>query len=120
MSLQKRHIFTASLPKKLAVTLLLAITAAGAYATLGDGRVKTNGTRHSLLTGKAVSSRTNFSLRSGYVYRGSQVINQQTPHYTNLNTTISYQNGRTTYTVPLRKKMIMDKVTFNPNAQTRR
>lgn len=106
--------------KKLAVTLLLAATGAVAFATLGDGRVKTGGTRTSLLTDKSTTSRTGFSLRSGYSFRGSQVINTQTPHYTTLNTTISYNNGRTTYTVPMRKKLMQDKVTFNPNAQTRR
>jgi hypothetical protein len=120
MSHQPRHMFQRNSYKKLAVTLLLAVITAGAFATLGDGRVKTGGDHRSLLTDKVTNTRTNFSLRSGYSFRGSQVINTQTPHYTNLNTTISYNNGRTTYTVPMRKKLMQDKVTFNPNAQTRR
>ena len=119
MSLKPVNIFTTNLRKKLAVTLLLAASAFGAFATLGDGRVKTGGNHSSLLTDKATTGRTNFSLRSGYAFRGTQVINTQTPRYTNLNTTITYQNGRTTYTVPTRKKLMADKVTFNPNAQTR-
>jgi hypothetical protein len=60
-----------------------------------------------------------FSLKSGYTYRGSHVINSKNQKYINLNTVVSYQRGHTTYVLPMKKKVILDKVTFNPNASTR-
>ncbi len=39
--------------------------------------------------------------------------------YINLNTVITYQKGNTTYIMPLKKKVLLDKITFNPNPATR-
>lgn len=74
-----------------------------------------------MLSGKSQSANGSFSLRSGYTYRGSAVIDlKQEKKYINLNTVITYQQGNTTYTIPLKKKVILnDRVTFNPNAATR-
>jgi hypothetical protein len=109
------------LRRKLAVMLLVAISAIGAYAALGDGRAKPGNPRKSLLSDRPVSSPGTFSLRSGYSYRGNQVINTNNKRYMTVNTTVTIQKGRTAYTVPLQKKMLLDnKVTFNPNAATRR
>lgn len=107
------------LRKKLAVVVLITLSAAGAFATLGDGKTKTSKSKSSLLSDKTVVSKGTLSLRSGYNYRGSQVLNTKTPKYINLNTPVTYQKGHTTYTVPLKKKVVLDKVTFNPNAATR-
>jgi len=104
--------------RKFAVILLLAISAA-AFATLGDGKVKSNMKRKSLLSDKSASITENFSLKSGYNFRGSQVINTQSERYLNLNTVVTYQKGQTTYVLPLKKKVMLDKVTFNPNAASR-
>jgi hypothetical protein len=108
-----------TLRKHVTVVLLLTISAVGAFAALGDGKIKSDKPSASLLTKKSTLAKGFFSLRSGYSYRGSQVINTQNPRYVNLNTTITYQKGHTTYIVPLRKKIVMDKITFNPNAATR-
>ncbi len=96
--------------RKLAVLLLIAVSAAASFATLGDGKKKSSSTKSSLL-----SSRTTkpgfFSLKSGYTYRGNQVINSQTQNkYISLNTTVTYQKGNTTYIVPLKKKVILNNV----------
>src|SRR5258706_3704308 len=107
------------LHKPITVLLLLTITAAGAFGALGDGKVKSDKVRTSLLSNKSSQAKGSFSLRSGYSYRGNQVISIENPRYFNLNTTITYQKGHTTYIVPLRKKIVMDKITFNPNAVTR-
>ena len=98
--------------KIAAIFLLIAISTAGAYATLGEGNGKKEKPR-SLLTNK-MSLRTGaFSLRSGYSYRGKQVINFDDTKYINLNTVITYQQGHTTYVLPLKKKVSVNLTTQN-------
>jgi hypothetical protein len=100
--------------------LMLAITAFGAFATLGDGSVKKNKSSRPLLSVKKSVKPGLFSLQSGYTFRGNQVINTEEDKYLNLNTFVTYQQGRTTYIMPLKKKVILNgKITFNPNAATR-
>lgn len=99
------------LGRKLAVVLLVTVSAAGAFATLGDGKKKAS-TRpnSSLLSGKS-SSNGFFTLKSGYSYKGSQVLNNETDKkYFSLNTVVTVQHGNTTYVVPLKKKAVLDKV----------
>ena len=91
----------------------------GAFATLGEGNSKDKSSRNKKLTlsGKKPNMPGTFSLRSGYSFRGNQVIDlNEENKYINLNTVITYQQGNTTYTIPLKKKVILNKVTFNPNA----
>jgi hypothetical protein len=109
------------LGRKIAVIILLAVTALGSFATLGDGKVKgTRPVKKSLLSTKTALKPGSFSLRSGYNFRGAQVINTEDNSYINLNTLVTYQNGRTTYIIPLKKKVLLnDKIVFNPNASTR-
>lgn len=106
--------------KKLAILLVLAVTAFGAFATLGDGNVKKSKSNKSLLSVKTSLKPGFFSLQSGYNFRGSQVINTDEKKYINLNTLATYQQGRTTYIMPMKKKVALNgKITFNPNASTR-
>ena len=97
--------------RKLAVILVVAGSAATAFATLGDGKKKSDMPKASLLTSK-VSKPGSFSLRSGYSYRGNSVLNtkESEKKYINLNTTVTYQRGNTTYIVPLKKKVILNNV----------
>jgi hypothetical protein len=94
--------------RTLAVIALISLTTVAAFATLGDGRVKKSKTNQSLLTNKATT--TSFSLRSGYNFRGSQVINTQAKSFVSLNTVLTYQKGNTTYIVPLKKKVLLPTV----------
>jgi len=88
---------------------------------LGDGKARdTKPAKKSLLSLKSSMRPGSFSLKSGYTYRGSQVMKAQDQQYINLNTPVSYQTGHTTYIVPLKKKVLNDKVVFNPNASSRR
>lgn len=106
--------------RKAALLLLLGISA-GAFASLGDGKKKdskTPGT--SLLSIKKNISEGAFTLKSGFKYRDFKVAGPTTENYINLNTVITYQKGNTTYIVPLKKKVWMDKLTFNPNESTRK
>jgi hypothetical protein len=105
--------------RKLAVILLLAVSAVTAFATLGDGKWGNIKPKRSLLSDRN-SFTGNFSLKSGYTFRGSQVINTQNERYINLNTVVTYQKGHTTYILPLKKKVMLDKINFNPNIATRR
>ena len=107
--------------RKLAVLILLCVSAAGAFATLGDGK-KSEGPRNSLLSTKLTTNPGSFSLRSGYSYRGSQVFNANgEKKYIRLNTVVTMQKGNTTYIVPLKKKVILENVKIEiGNRQLRR
>lgn len=106
--------------RKLAVIALLAISAVGAFATLGEGRAnKIKNPNKSLLSKRTPLAPGTFSLKSGYSFRGDQVISFENERYINLNSVVTYQKGNTTYIVPIKKKVLLDKITFNPNAATR-
>jgi len=107
--------------KKVAMlATLAAVTTVGAFATLGDGKSKNGKSSRPLLSVKTTVNPGLFSLQSGYRFRGNQVINTEEDKYLNLNTFVTYQQGRTTYIMPLKKKVILNgKITFNPNAATR-
>jgi hypothetical protein len=114
------HILISS-GRKLLVLLIMGSLTLGAFATLGDGKSGKDKSRK-LLSTRTSAKPGSFSLGSGYNFRGKQVINfQETPNtYINLNTVVTYQKGHTTYTIPLKKKVILNnKVTFNPNAASR-
>lgn len=92
--------------RKLAVLFLIATSAIASFATLGDGN-KSEGPKKSLLSSRTTNKQGGFSLRSGYTFRGNQVINN-TPvdkRYIRLNTTVTMQKGKTTYVVALKKKV---------------
>ena len=116
-----------SIPKMLCsravMVLFLAVATAGAFATSGDGRARSDnpGKTSSLLSIKTSYRSGSFSLSPRYNFRGSQVMSNKEPGYINLsNTQVSYQTGHTTYTVSLKKRTLNDKIVFNPNATTRR
>jgi hypothetical protein len=107
--------------RKLSVILLVAVSAVASFATLGDGKTKSDSPKKSLLSSRTTKPGS-FSLRSGYTYRGTQIINPQTQKkYISLNTTVTYQKGNTTYIVPLKKKVILNNVKIElGNRQLRR
>jgi hypothetical protein len=85
----------------------------GAFATLGDGKGKPR--QKNLLTKPViVVNPGTFSLKSNYDFRGNHIFNEEKSNYLLLNTTLTYQRGNTTYIVPLKKKLILDKIKFNP------
>ena len=101
--------FIISLGKKVAVLTLITATALAAFASLGDGKSK--GKKASLLNNKSTGTPGKFSLKSGYQYRGSQVINQQkTNEYVTLNSIVTYQKGNLTYILPLQTKVNTQKI----------
>ena len=104
------------LGRKIAVIALIAGSTIAAFATLGDGNKKTGpGTSakgKSILSNKTRVS-DNFSLRSGYEFRGNQVMNTRNQKFVNLQTTLTYRKGGTNYILPVQKKVFLDKVVFN-------
>ena len=100
------------------ITAVLISASVAAFATLGDGS-KDKGKRttpKNLLSIKPYPYNfKSFSLRSGYNYRGSTVFNNAPQHkYIVLNTVVTYEKGNTTYILPLKKKVLLDKIKFNP------
>jgi len=93
--------------RRFSAMFLLAASAMSAFAILGDkGRTPRN---RSLLSNQSlVVNSTSFSLKSHYNYRGSQIIDPvRASQYIDLNTTITFQKGNTTYVVPLKKKIFV-------------
>jgi hypothetical protein len=109
------------LSRKLTVIVLLFVSVV-AYATLGDGRSKSTLPKSSMLSNKTSLKPGSFSLKSGYNYRGSQVINNNGERkFIRLNTVITVQKGNITYIVPLKKKAMLDNVKIDiSNRQLRR
>ncbi|MCW3074873.1 MAG: hypothetical protein JWP69_1942 [Flaviaesturariibacter sp.] len=105
------------LKRKLATAVLITVSAA-AFATLGDGSSKKFNVRtdHSkLLSYKPAPAYKTFSLKSGYNYRGNNILsNTSTNRFIMLNTVVTYQKGNATYILPLKKKVFLDKVKFTP------
>jgi hypothetical protein len=107
MNHPKFHIVRRIIGKKLAVLFLIAATGVASFATLGDGnKNNANSPRRTLLSSKTSNKQGNFTLRSGYNFRGSQVITTQTQkRFIRLNTTATIQKGNMTYIVPLKKNV---------------
>jgi hypothetical protein len=102
-----QNIFKLVLTRKL-VTLFLIGLSVVAFASLGDG--KTKGKKSSLLNSKPTITPGKFTLKSGYQYRGSQIINQQTQNSTfTRNSLVTYQKGNMTYILPV-KTVIPQKI----------
>ncbi len=99
------------LARKLSVIVLLMVSAVAAFATLGDGKTKSSATNRSLLSGRSYNQGV-FSLKSGYHFRGDKVIIND-KQYININTTVTLRKGNITYTVPLKKSVLFNKVKFN-------
>jgi hypothetical protein len=100
-------IFKLVLTRKLATLFLIALSFA-AFATLGDGKSK--GKKSSLLNSKPTITPGKFTMKSGYQYRGSQIINQQNQNNTfTRNSLVTYQKGNMTYILPV-KTVIPQKI----------
>ena len=98
------------LRRKTAVVVLLAGSAVYSFAIkpiLGDDKGK-NANR-SLLQNKQSAIPNHFSIKSNYNYRGKQIMNNDKPQpYININTVVTFQKGKITYIVPLKKKLYIN------------
>jgi hypothetical protein len=98
------------LRRKLATAVCVTASLA-AFATLGDGG-KNN--HKNLLTYRNTAAYHSFTLKSGYNYRGNNILSTH-PQSVMLNTVVTYQKGNATYILPLKKKILLDsKVKITP------
>ncbi len=107
------------LKRKIATAALITVSIAS-FATLGDGgkkNIPAFNHQKNLLTAKSYPNNfKSFSLKSGYNYRGNNFLDMANDKskYIMLNTVITYQKGNSTYILPLKKKVLLDKIKFNP------
>jgi hypothetical protein len=102
--------------RKAATIFMVTASAIGSFAALGDGKIKGTEKGKTLNSAKKGYANTNFSLKSNYQYRGSQILNEHNEEsFIMLNTNITLQKGNTTYIMPLKKKVIFENVKFSLN-----
>lgn len=108
----KRNIFLRLVNRKVITLTLLSFLAAGAFATLGDGSSNKKSKAVNILSDRSIIVKHNgFSLKSGYNYRGNNVINPvRQDVYINLNTVATYQKGNRTYILPIKSKVLLNNV----------
>jgi hypothetical protein len=95
---------------KLSVLILMTASVIGASATMGIYSSGKNSDRPKtrLLAPQSALKPGTFSLKSGYAFRGGQLISSATPVVINLTGRATYQVGNTAYTVPLNKQLILN------------
>lgn len=107
----KRTILMQILTRKAITLVLLSFFAAGAFATLGDGSAKKSKDKNILSDRSITIKHGGFSLKSGYNYRGNNVINPVSQDvYINLNTIATFQKGNRTYILPIKSKILLNNV----------
>ncbi len=97
--------------KKWIAIMALSLLAVGAFATLGEGNKRTShpGNGLGLLSSRSLIKPGYFSLRSGYDFRGSNVISTEKKYFS-LTTMVNVQKGKTSYVIPLKKKVLIDNI----------
>ena len=103
------------LRRKIATVLLISASVA-AFATLGDdsGKKSKKNSSSVLLPYNA----KNFSLRSNYNYKSNNLFSQpEKKNFIMLNPVATYQNGNSTYVLPLKKMPFSGKIKFTSTPQ---
>jgi len=96
--------------KRKLVTAVLITASVAAFATLGDDGGK-KGTKITNTDTKL----SNLSLRTHYNYKSNNLFNpSKSRKFIMLNTVVTYQKGNATYILPLKKKVLLDKIKINP------
>lgn len=107
---------TTEIVRKKLVTALFVVASLAAFATLGDGGEKRLQQSKSLLSARpGFHNFKDFTLKSTYNWRGNTVFNNNHEvKYMTVNNVISYQKGNSTYILPMKRKVILDKIKFGP------
>ena len=95
--------------RKLATAVLVTVSVAAFATYIDDGGKKSRTSAPERLSAKTFSLRTYH-----YGTNNSFNLNNKPSRYIMLNTVVTYQKGNATYILPLKKKVILDKIKFNP------
>jgi hypothetical protein len=110
--------------RSLIFTITLSLTLFSglyAYATLGEGRRKAAKKKGVVrLSNRTENAPGTFSLRSGYLYRGSSVLRVEDKSTIRINTVVSLQKGNNVYSMPLKKEVLLNKVKLSIGNQSLR
>jgi hypothetical protein len=99
------------LVKRKLATAVLVTAYLAAFATLGDD----GGKKGAKSLSSELNTKISFSLRTPYNYKSNSLFSPTKPQkFIMLNTAITYQKGNATYILPLKKKVLLDKIKFNP------
>ena len=94
-------------------TILFAaamIVALAGNASLGLGKKRSSLGSKKILSAKVTGFNGNFSLKSGYSFRGSNIIETKIPRVIELNTEVTAKKGNLTLTTPLRKQVLVNSI----------
>ena len=106
-----------NLSKKITTVVFVSLSLA-AFATLGEGGRKSTHNSNLLSLKTNTQKYKGFSLRSGYNFRGNNILNApKEEKFILLNTNVTYQKGNATYILPMKKKVLLDKIQFGPSLQ---
>ena len=102
--------------KRKLVTALFIAASLVTFAALGDGKGggKASHQKSLLSAKKNPYDFKTFSLKSRYNFRGNTIVNLSQDRYLTLNTIATYQKGNTTYILPMKKKVLLERIKFNP------
>ncbi len=101
-------------------TLVLVTASFAAFATLGEGGKKNAPRSHrNLLSARSASiNYKNFTIRSGYNYRGRTLLHTASAgnNYIMLNNVIMVEKGNQAYILPMKRKVLLERINFKPAA----
>lgn len=104
--MKKNPTVTRFLIRKLATVMLVSASIA-AFATLGDG----GGKRKCSLLVTNYSDFTHFTLRPSYFLNiNNNPLNVKSERFVLMNTVVTYQRGNATYILPMKRKVVLDKI----------
>jgi hypothetical protein len=96
--------------KRNLATAVLVTASLAAFATFVDD----GGKKGTKISSPDFTVR-NFSLRTTYNYKSNNLFtSSKSPKFIMLNTVVTYQKGNATYILPLKKKVLLDKIKFSP------
>lgn len=96
---------------KQVVILFFAVTfAIVTHASLGLGKKRSTAGSKKILTAKVIGFDGNFSLKSGYHFRGKSILDNKSNQVIQLNTEVTAKKGDFTFSIPLRKQVLVKSI----------
>ncbi|MFM1857739.1 MAG: hypothetical protein RLZ05_799 [Bacteroidota bacterium] len=86
------------------------IVALAGNASLGLGKKRSSLGSKKILSAKVTGFNGNFSLKSGYSFRGNNIIETKIPRVIELNTEVTAKKGNLTLSIPLRKQVLVNSI----------